>query len=181
MYCGAALVKAAGQFKPIEELASNETKNADPDLRVAAIRIARLYDVELAKYAGAAKDSAPEVRRELAISLRHSKSRAAAGLWADLAMQHDGRDRWYLEALGIAADQQWDACLGAYLAKASEPWKTPAGRDIIWRSRAKQTPALLVKILKDPGTKEDEQPRYFRALDFLTGPDKVAALKRLLE
>jgi hypothetical protein len=96
-------------------------------------------------------------------------------------MQHDGHDRWYLEALGLAADQQWDAFLDAYLAKAGEAWKTPAGRDIIWRSRAKQTPALLVKILKDPATTEEEQPRYFRALDFLSGPEKEAALKSLLE
>jgi hypothetical protein len=181
MYCGAAVVKGAGQLKPIEELVTNETKNADPDLRVAAIRIARLYDVDLAKYSSAVKDSAPEVRRELAIALRHSKSPVAAGLWADLAMQHDGKDRWYLEALGIAADQQWDAFLDAYLAKASEPWKTPAGRDILWRSRAKKTPELLVKIIKDPATKEDEQPRYFRALDFLSGPEKEAALKSLVE
>ena len=83
--------------------------------------------------------------------------------------QHDGHDRWYLEALGVGADQQWDAFLDAYLAKSGEAWKTPAGRDIIWRSRGKQTPALLVKILKDPATKEDEQLRYFRALDFLSG------------
>jgi hypothetical protein len=96
-------------------------------------------------------------------------------------MQHDGKDRWYLEALGISADQQWDAYLGAYLAKASEPWETPAGRDILWRSRAKKTPELLVKIMKAPATKEADQPRYFRAFDFLNGPEKEAALKSLLE
>jgi hypothetical protein len=96
-------------------------------------------------------------------------------------MQHDGQDRWYLEALGIAADKQWDAFLDAYLAKASDPWRTAAGRDILWRSRAKKTPDLLVKIIKDPATKETDHPRYFRALDFLTGPEKDAALKSLLE
>jgi putative membrane-bound dehydrogenase-like protein len=181
MYCGAALVKAAGQSNPILELVENETKNINPDLRIAAIRIARLYGVGVEKYAFAVKDPSPEVRRELALSLRHNSSPLAANLWADLAAQHDGHDRWYLEALGIAADKQWDAFLDAYLAKTSEPWKTPAGRDIIWRSRAKQTPALLVKIIKDPATKEDEQARYFRALDFLSGPEKEAALKTLLE
>jgi hypothetical protein len=117
----------------------------------------------------------------LAIALRHSKSPAAASLWAELAAQYDGNDRWYLEALGLAADKQWDAFLDAYLAKTSEPWKTPAGKGIIWRSRAKQTPALLVKIIKDPATTESDQPRYFRALDFLAGPEKEAALKTLLE
>jgi hypothetical protein len=58
--------------------------------------------------------------------------------------------------------------------------KTPAGRDIVWRSRAKQTPALLAKILKDPATAEAEKPRYFRAFDFQTGPEKDAALVELL-
>ena len=106
---------------------------------------------------------------------------SAPSLWADLAAQYDGKDRWYLEALGIAADKQWDAFLDAYLAKVSEPWKTPAGRDILWRSRAKQTPALLVKIIKDPATTEADQPRYFRTSTSSAGPEKEAALKSLLE
>jgi hypothetical protein len=127
------------------------------------------------------RDPSPQVRRECAIALRHLADPKAARLWAELAQQHDGRDRWYLEALGIGADQQWDTFLDAYLAVESEPWKTPAGRDILWRSRAKKSASLLVKILKDPQTREEEQPRYFRALDFLAGPEKEAALQSLLE
>ncbi|MCI0358939.1 MAG: NPCBM/NEW2 domain-containing protein [Planctomycetaceae bacterium] len=151
------------------------------DIRVATLRLARLHGVDLSAVASVANDKAPEVRRELAISLRHNRSPGVAQLWAQLAQQYDGKDRWYLEALGIGADQQWDAFLDAYLAKTSEPWTTAAGRDILWRSRAKKTPELLVKIMKDPAIKEDQQSRYFRALDFLTGPEKDAALKSLLE
>ena len=56
------------------------------------------------------------------------------------------------------------------------------GRDVIWRSRAKQTPALLAKIIKSDTTKETDQPRYFRAFDFLAAsPEKDAALKSILE
>jgi len=173
-----ALSKLPGEGEEAVELA---TADKNPDLRITGIRIARQLGLELMEIAAFAKDPAPEVRRELAIALRHNKSPNTANLWADLALQYDGQDRWYLEALGIAADKQWDAYLDAYLSKASEPWKTPAGRDILWRSRAKKTPELLVKIIKDPATKEDEQPRYFRALDFLAGPEKDAALKSLLE
>jgi hypothetical protein len=153
----------------------------ESDVRMTGVRIAREIGLDVAKLAAVAADTAPEVRRELAISLRHSKSPAAAELWAQLALQHDGKDRWYLEALGIGADKQWDAFLDAYLAKASEPWKSEAGRDILWRSRSKKTPELLVKIMKDPATKEEDQPRYFRAFDFLNGPEKDVALKSLLE
>jgi putative membrane-bound dehydrogenase-like protein len=179
IWCGAAYNAHHGQSGDVGLSAT--LKEGIPELRVMAIRLARLYGLDLSTIASAVKDPSPEVRRELAISLRHSKSPLAANLWADLAAQHDGHDRWYLEALGIGADKQWDAFLDAYLAKTSEPWKTPAGRDIIWRSRAEQTPALLVKIIKDPATKEDEQARYFRALDFLSGSEKEAALKTLLE
>jgi putative membrane-bound dehydrogenase-like protein len=181
MGCAAALLARSGKQDIIEKMVVAILAESDPDLRVTALRLARLHGIDVAGLAAAASDKSPEVRRELAISLRHSNSPAAAGLWADLAMQHDGKDRWYLEALGIGADKQWDAFLGAYLAKASEPWKTAAGRDILWRSRAKKTPGLLVKIMKDPAIKENEQARYFRALDFLTGPEKDAALKSLLE
>jgi hypothetical protein len=181
MGCAAVWLTRHDKKDGLVEMITAILKDENPDLRVAAIRLARLHGIDVSKVAAAASDKAPEVRRELAISLRHNTSPEAANLWADLAVQYDGQDRWYLEALGIAADQQWDAFLDAYLANASEPWKTPAGRDILWRSRAKKTPELLVKIMKEPGLKEDEQPRYFRAFDFLTGPEKEAALKSLLE
>jgi putative membrane-bound dehydrogenase-like protein len=156
-------------------------KDANPDLRITGLRIARERGqdvIPLVKQL--AGDASPQVRREAALALRHSKSPDAPALWTALAKQHDGRDRWYLEALGIAADRQWDAFLGAYLAAVPDALKTPAGRDIVWRSRAKQTPALLAKILKDPATAEAEKPRYFRAFDFQTGPEKDAALVELL-
>ena len=153
-----------------------------PDLRIVALRLARELGQDMTTYPGFATDSDPEVRRELAIGLRHSKSpEAAAKIWAELAAQYDGKDRWYLEALGIGAGLNWDACLAAYLAKVGDKWDTAAGRDIIWRSRAKQTPTLLAKIIKADSTKEEEQPRYLRALDFLSGPEKEAALKAILE
>ena len=54
-----------------------------------------------------------------------------------------------------------------------------AGRDIIWRSRAEQTPELLAKIIADPTTPAAELPRYFRAFDFLSGDKKRGAIERL--
>ncbi|MEX2173750.1 MAG: PVC-type heme-binding CxxCH protein [Pirellulaceae bacterium] len=179
--CAAALLAKGGKQETLEQMLQHVLKEENPDLRVTALRLARLHGIDATLFAEVTRDKAPEVRRELALGLRHNESPKAAEIWAALATQHDGKDRWYLEALGIAADKQWDAFLAAYLAQTSEPWTTPAGRDILWRSRAKQTPELLVKIMKDPATKEEEQARYFRAMDFLSGPEKEAALKSLLE
>ena len=124
-------------------------------------------------------DPDPQVRREAAIALRFSKSDRMPQLWAQLAKHHDPADRWSLEALGIGAELRWDECLAAWL-KQDANWNTAAGRDIVWRSRAKATPALLAKILQTDGLSEQEQARYFRAFDFLTGPEKDQALESLL-
>jgi putative membrane-bound dehydrogenase-like protein len=168
-----------------QKLVHEAAKDPDPDIRVAAVRIARAARSEpvplvIPVVQLLAKDPSPQVRRECAIALRHSPSPAVPGLWAALAAQHDGRDRWYLEALGIGADRQWDACFEAWLAQVGDPSRTPAGRDIVWRSRSKKTPALLARIIADSTTPGAERDRYFRALDFIAGPEKDAALVELL-
>src|SRR5437667_7507221 len=113
------------------------------------------------------RDGSPQVRRECAIALRHNPSPEAPKLWAQLALQQDSADRWYLEALGIAADGQWDKFFDAWLAQVGDKWDTPAGRNIIWRSRGKKTPALLVKIISDKSLSPQERQHYFRSFDFL--------------
>jgi len=156
-------------------------KDDGSDLRITGLRIARergLDVIPLVKQL--AKDDSAQVRRECAIALRHSKSPEAPKLWAGLARQHDGKDRWYLEALGIAADKNEDAFFDAWLAEVGDQWNTPAGRDIVWRSRARKCPEMLVRILSDPATPEEQKPHYLRALDFLEGPEKEKALVDLL-
>ena len=160
---------------------SEALKDTDSDIRVAGLRLARELGLDLIAVAGPlVDDPSPQVRREVAIALRGSSAPAAPALWAKLAARHDGKDRWYLEALGIGADRQWDAYLGAYLAAVGDRWDTPAGREVVWRSRSKQTPALLVKMITDKKTTAPEKQRYLRAFDFINGPEKDAALLQLL-
>jgi hypothetical protein len=104
----------------------------------------------------------------------------AAELWAELALQHDGRDRWYLEALGIGEKGNEGACLKAWLKKAGDAWKAPAGRDIVWRSRAPEAADLLAKLVLDPKVPESEHPRLMRAFDFHSGKAREDALATLL-
>ncbi len=156
-------------------------KDKDANIRITGLRIAReekLDVIPLVKQL--ASDASPQVRRECAIALRHSRSPEAAALWTKLALQHDGKDRWYLEALGIGADRNDEVFFDKWLAAVGNKWNTPAGRDIIWRSRASKVPALLVKIITDKATTETDKPRYLRALDFQKGPEKEKALLDLL-
>lgn len=157
-------------------------KDANADIKSVGLRLARELKVDLLPLVQSlVKDPSPQVRRECAIALRFQKGEAAAALWAELAAQHDGKDRWYLEALGIGAALNEDAYFDAWLKKVGDGWNTLAGRDIVWRSRSDKALPLLVKIIKDSKTPEAEQPRYMRAFDFHRGPAKDEALKSLLE
>ena len=155
-------------------------KDLDSDLRIVAIRLARQLNSDVVNLITMlSNDKSPQVRRECAIALRELDVNEVPKLWAKLALQHDGKDRWYLEALGIAAEGKWDECFKAWIGSGGQ-WNTKAGKDIVWRSRSKMAPELLVKIVKDPGTKEEEKPKYMRAFDFHSGPEKELALQSLL-
>jgi hypothetical protein len=156
-------------------------KDKDPDIRNLALRYVRVENKDpIPVVKRLAKDSNAQVRRECALSLHMDKSSDAPELWADLAQQYDGQDRWYLEALGIGEYGQDDRFFDAWLKRVGDNWNTPAGRDIIWRSRSTKVPALIVKILQDKNISQDEKDRFMRALDFLKGPEKDAALVQLL-
>jgi putative heme-binding domain-containing protein len=167
------LGKIPGKGLKYVDLASRDDNK---DIRCAAIRLARqLDDVDvLPVVARLVNDPSPAVRRECAIALRHNKSEEVAQLWAALAKQHDGNDRWYLEALGIAADAQWDRFMAAWLDAVDGNWDTPGGRDLVWRSRAKDTGKWLASVLGNQTVTADDLPRYFRAMDFLSEDQRDA-------
>ena len=157
-------------------------RDKNSDLRIAGLRIARTLKLDLARCVEKlAHDKSAQVRRECALTLRGNSSSAAAKLWTELAMQHDGEDRWYLEALGLGAQGNEAAYFDAWLKRVGSDWNTKAGRDIIWRTRSPKAALLLAQIIKDPNTPEHDRPRYIRALDFLKGPEKEQALIQLLQ
>lgn len=149
----------------------------DSDIRIVGLRLARSLKLEVIPYVKQlVKDPSAQVRRECLIALRHNQSPEAAKLWVTLAAQHTGKDRWYVEALGIAMDKQENKFFDAWLAEVGDHWNTPAGRDVIWRSRASKAPALLVKLITNKDTSVKDKERYLRSLDFIKGPEKDAAL-----
>jgi putative membrane-bound dehydrogenase-like protein len=169
---------------PEEKYVKAALADADADIRITGLRIARELKMgELVDWLGTmARDSSPQVRREIAIALRHNPSERAAKIWAELASQHDGKDRWYLEALGIGADGQEDAFFDALIEKVGENelLDTPAGRDVVWRSRAKKSAPILAKIILDKATPSEQLWHYFRAFDFIKGGEKNDVLLEVL-
>ncbi|MGY3052041.1 putative membrane-bound dehydrogenase-like protein [Pedobacter sp. UYEF25] len=165
-----------------EKYLSQAIEGQNPDLRITGLRAARQAKIDVIKYVKVlVNDSDPQVRRECAIALRHNKAPEAPKLWATLATQNDGSDRWYLEALGVGADRQWDSYFTAYLNTVKNPTQTAGGRDIIWRARTDITLPFLAKLASDSSVPMKSRLRYFRAFDFIPGLEKTNTLLKLLE
>ena len=151
--------------------------DSDENIRVAALRAYRsnkMSDVSfLLEMAG---DESAQVRREVALAIRYKSS---PEVWQKLTEGYESKDRWYLEALGIAAEGFWDDYLPNYLEAVGSGWmESQEAKDIVWRSRASNTAELLGKIiLTQPG--RNNQP-YYRALDFQSPEAKNQTLKSLL-
>lgn len=153
-------------------------KDPNVNLRIQSLRVARQQKKDVFALAvSLVNDSSPQVRREIALSLRGSQAPEAADLWTKLAMQYDGKDRWYLEALGISAQGNEERFFTTWKRAVGAGWSSPAASDIVWRSRSEAAMPLLAELIK----KADEQSmlRYYRAFDFHTGPQKQIILAQL--
>ena len=154
----------------------------DPKFRMQGIRMARyVASDKLTDYvAKVVNDPSAQVRREAAIALKYVGTPVAAKLWAELAGQYKGGDRWQLEALGIGADQFPDMYFGAWKNKVGDNWNGPAGSEIVWRVNAAATVPLLVDLIKDSSVSPEKLPSYFRAFHFKQSPQKNRMLLSLL-
>ncbi|MEM7375502.1 MAG: PVC-type heme-binding CxxCH protein [Bacteroidota bacterium] len=155
-------------------------QDQNSDIRILGLRAARQSDLPIMPYLQQlAKDSSPQVRREVALALRFIEGKEADQVWVSLAQQYNRNDRWYLEALGIGSDKFAEDRFSAWLEAAGSEWNTPSGKNIVWRSHAKAAiPMLGELILETPTALASE--RYFRALDFYPKSQTHPVLERLL-
>lgn len=154
-------------------------EDSDPNIIITGIRIAQWLKKDMIPVvAKLTHHTSLQVKREAALALRGNHNQRAPELWANLALQHDGKDRWYLEALGIGSFGNEDAFFNAWKKKVGKGWNTPAGRHIVWRIRSGGALPLLAEIIKTAGP--DEMLRYYRAFDYQKGPVKQAVLSSLV-
>jgi putative heme-binding domain-containing protein len=96
------------------------------------------------------KDPSPAVRREALLLLRNAEPSKAKALILDLARQYDGKDRFYLAAVGIAVGQdkaRRDVILGDFDKQFTGWDETTAG--LVWELRPPQVIPLLETRLAD--------------------------------
>lgn len=153
------------------------SEDSDENIRVAAVRASREVKGDFKEiYTRLALDDSPQVRREVALAIRYKDM---PEIWQTLAEGYNAGDRWYLEALGIAATESWDNLLPEYLDRRGDKWiDNHAALDIIWRSRSSMTMDLLGQII--PNVPLEDKWRYYRAMDFQKKGDKNSVLFRIL-
>ena len=159
-------------------------RDLNPNIRITALRaiIQRNQDpTEYIKWLVSDRD--PAVRRECALAIYQNHTYEAKNIWLHLAKQYSGNDRWYVEALGIGAEGQWEWIFPAWLSQTNhQPLQTPAGRDIIWRARTKQAVPYLTTLAAETSVSLKERERYFRAFDFVNeGSAKSQSLLRVAQ
>ena len=159
------------------------------NIRIAAVRLARRMETDVTGVvAKLVNDSSVQVRRECAIALRHCQSDRKAALWAQLVFGLASHDSWYLEALGIAADGDWDRCTAALLAELAvrDGEFTEMLASVTWRSRGSQSAKAIVQqiaaLAASSGAEASSQHllTFFRALDFQPKKNVAREVGRLL-
>jgi putative heme-binding domain-containing protein len=152
----------------------------DINIRIAGIRAARFLNKDIiALSSKLIQDPSPQVRREIALAIRGNSTQEAAAIWTQLAAQYDGKDRWYLEALGISASGNWDLYFNTWKKQVGDNWKAASNTDIVWRSRSKSAMPLMAELIKSSDDKS--MLRYYRSFDFHTDGSKQNVLATLIQ
>jgi putative membrane-bound dehydrogenase-like protein len=168
------------KLKKGDDFIREALRDKNNEIKIAAIRAVSQYrDNVVPLLHEVARDKEPSVRREVALALRYSDSPEAGVLWADLANLYDGKDRWYLEALGIGADRHTDIFFDSWMQKVKLDLKNKSHQDIIWRSRTPKALQILATLIREAGN-EKEMLRYFRAFDFHSDKSKMNILMSLV-
>ncbi len=117
-----------------------ESKN--DQIRITSFRALRFVDHKLLEYAALlSKDASIAVRREVALALREKTWAEAGTIIYDLAIQCDGIDRWYLEAIGTAAtgkeNELYEKLLKEFATSLASEWSVPMAK-LAWRLHPEQ-------------------------------------------
>ena len=154
----------------------------NPRLRVTAYRALKNNRKKLLDYAKiAVDDPSPLVRREVAISLRDVSWDQSKDLIVELFQQFNGKDRWYLEALGMALEGK-EASAYAYLltdqSENPEDW-SDAFSVLTWRLHPTTSITALKKRAINENVSDSLRLLAVDALAFIKDKEAVVAMLEL--
>jgi putative membrane-bound dehydrogenase-like protein len=142
-----------------EHVRSKAANDKDPRFRALAIRLLRdclgqtPADYDASEQEHVLKDPSPMVRSVALLALRDSDPAKSKHMIMQLAKQYDGKDRFYLEAIGIAAghDPARREILLAGFEEQFPQWSEKVA-NLVWELRPPQVLPRLEKRLFDTAT-----------------------------
>lgn len=180
---------------PADYIAARRTRNtfvkqvtaADPDVQVLLARIAKdvlgvTSSEERRLLRGDFPAASPALHREALLQLRDADPAKAKPAFYELMHRYDGKDRFYLAALGIAVGQhdakRREILLADFGAHFGE-WNDTVA-NLVWELRPPRLHALLGKRLVDAGIPADSRARIVDILATSADPDAGPAVLALL-
>jgi putative membrane-bound dehydrogenase-like protein len=179
----------SGEFPAALIMAVTATKDKDARFRCLGIRmmadvcsetlanLGKLDEVGLKKLV---HDPSAAVRREILLSLREENPTKARPFIYELMKQYDGKDRFYLAAIGIAVGHHDRARRDVILADFSKhfpEWNDKVA-NLIWELRPPKVLPLLEKRLTDAKVPAEQRARI---VDILAASDDRAAGSAILQ
>src|SRR5207245_132142 len=103
-------------------------------------------------------ESSPAVCREILLAMRHLEAEHANWTILKLAKKYDGKDRFYLEAIGIAVgrDPKRREIILADFDKEFPEWNQKVA-NLTWELRPPKSMARLQKLVQDPATPAEQR------------------------
>ncbi len=153
--------------------------HADPQMRVAAYRMARQAGSALHHAGTLSRDPSPAVRREVALSLRDVPAEQSLHLLIELAKGYDGKDRSYLEAWGIGATGKegavYEALARSQAQRDAAAWPNSYS-DLVWRLTPAAAIPAFAQRAQAASLPASERTKAITALGFIPTREAANAL-----
>lgn len=152
----------------------------DEQLRLVAFRAIRQTNIDIIPICEIlANDKSAFIRREVAIALTDSSLKLKKNILFKIAANYDGKDRWYLEAIGTAMDRDagfWYDTLKNVFGK-SDPFDwNPAMKKIAWRLHPPGALKDFVNIINSEKTSDTEKKSFLTSLAFIKTQEAAGAM-----
>lgn len=190
-----ALWILGGLGAPGQAAIQEALKDSDAKYRVLGLRVAKLHNANmLATVKPMLRDASPAVRREIALMLQdptrmlppyeYTAQVQPAQDWLDAIMQiadqYDGRDRWYLEAINIAARGREEAIYARLKAQPAGALSAAARGQLLWGMRPKTAIPDLVAVINNPSAPAADRTLALDTLGAMSFPEATSAIETFI-
>ena len=157
--------------------------DSDPQIRITAFRALRSVRQDVLREARLlAADPSPAVRREVAVALRGLPFDRTRDILLTLAAGYDGKDRWYLEALGTAAAGHEEDAYAAFSAAGGH--KDPLRWDarfaaLAWRLHPVSAVTAFQRRASAASLSDEARTQALVALAFVNDPAAARVMAEL--